>query len=66
MVVFHSFKRYLLEYLLFWVYLGSIPFAAWILLLVICADHKDVDIELLSLFLSLAVGSSTLPESLCC
>jgi hypothetical protein len=43
------------------IHLRSIPFAVWILC-VICADHKDLDVELLSLLLSLAVGSSMLPE----
>jgi hypothetical protein len=33
---------------------------------VICADHKDVDVMVLSVLLSLVVGSSTLPEELCC
>jgi hypothetical protein len=39
----------------------SIPFAAWILY-IICAEHEEVDVVLLSVLLSLAVGSSMLPE----
>jgi hypothetical protein len=30
-VVVQSFKRYLLEYLSFWIYSRGIPFVAWVL-----------------------------------
>jgi hypothetical protein len=50
-VVVHSFKRYLLEYLSFWIYSHSIPFAAWVLCILFVQFVKNADVVLSSVLL---------------